>query len=251
MSAIGQATGGSLICELAMKMQDQQHESSHASGARARMPPLQRKSTTFTLGEDEDNSPMVRTGTGSLSKKLQGMLKRQRTLEEERSRVRSQLPKFEPRNWKQLTDKQLSKLTPVERSRYLAYEPPSKEVEERRRESLKRVRETRTFEREHNAGPQLTEMIDFEQNCELVGQLKSAEARQRIRSMKSNYQQDRIAELNHLIASQPTSIQAVRLKSFIPPHLQLPQAPEILSRKERIRCEILLEDDKGLTINRT
>ena len=68
--------------------------------------------------------------------------------EEERSRGKS-VPKFEARNWKQLTDKQLSKMTPIERSRYMAYEPPAKEVEERRMESLKRVREVKVAEREY------------------------------------------------------------------------------------------------------
>lgn len=59
------------------------------------------------------------------------------------------MPKFEARNWKQLTDKQINRLTPIERSRYMAYEPPAKEIEERRRESLRRVREAKTLEREY------------------------------------------------------------------------------------------------------
>ena len=74
----------------------------------------------------------------------------------------------------------------------MAYEPPVKEVEERRMESLRRVREAKAAEREYvntpilcmwpllesdgfyrqYAGQQLTEMIDYEQNSELVGQLK-------------------------------------------------------------------------------
>lgn len=64
--------------------------------------------------------------------------------------MKSNMPKFEARNWKQLTDKQLSKLTPIERSRYMAYEPPAKDVEERRKESLKRVREAKVLEREYD-----------------------------------------------------------------------------------------------------
>ena len=68
--------------------------------------------------------------------------------EEERLNIGRNLPKFEPRNWKQLTDKQLSKLSAIERSRYLAYEPVAKEAEERRMESLRRVREARASQRE-------------------------------------------------------------------------------------------------------
>ena len=40
-------------------------------------------------------------------------------------------------------------MTPIERSRYMAYEPPAKEVEERRMESLRRVREAKAAEREY------------------------------------------------------------------------------------------------------
>ena len=68
--------------------------------------------------------------------------------EDERSKVKNNMPKFEAHNWKQLTDKQLSKLTPIERSRYMAYQPPAKEIEERRMESLRRVREAKSLERE-------------------------------------------------------------------------------------------------------
>ena len=63
-------------------------------------------------------------------------------------KFKSNVPKYEARNWKQLTDKQLSKMTPIERSRYMAYEPPAKEIEERRMESLRRVREAKALERE-------------------------------------------------------------------------------------------------------
>ena len=64
--------------------------------------------------------------------------------------MKSNMPKFEAHNWKQLTDKQLRKLTPIERSRYMAYEAPAKEVEERRTESLRRVREAKALEREYD-----------------------------------------------------------------------------------------------------
>ena len=47
--------------------------------------------------------------------------------------------------------------------------------------------------------------------------------------------------MNHLIASQPTSIQAVRLKSFIRPNEHLPEVPEILSRKEAICTKLMYE----------
>lgn len=41
-----------------------------------------------------------------------------------------------------------------------------------------------------------------------------------------------VAELQHLIASQPTSIEAVRLQTFVQPDLQLLQLPEVLNKHE-------------------
>lgn len=57
------------------------------------------------------------------SKKLQGMMKQQRPAGEEgkeEGKKASRGERFEARNWKQISDKKLAKLTTVERSRYMA-----------------------------------------------------------------------------------------------------------------------------------
>ena len=50
----------------------------------------------------------------------QGMLKRQTQVAEGRREGVGRMEKYEARNWKELTERQLSKLTSVERSRYMA-----------------------------------------------------------------------------------------------------------------------------------
>lgn len=160
--------------------------------------------------------------------------------------------KFEPRNWRQLSEKQLQKLPLVQRSRYLAYEPVPKDLQERKGECVRRIRDRKTQEYEQQRHqPSLSEVIEAERNSELVGELKASEARRRLRDMRAGYEQYKLEELKQLIASQPSSIEAVRLKTFVPPSPHTWAAPDLLSKRDRIRCEVLLEDEQGLTTNRT
>ncbi|XP_064382751.1 uncharacterized protein LOC135331497 [Halichondria panicea] len=193
-------------------------------------------------------SALPRSSRG-FSRKLQDMIKKQRTSIDNDLVTSDTKGKFEPRNWKQLSDRELSKLSLMERSRYLAYEPTPKEMVEKCQESRKRVRVNRESERALR--PSIGEAIEYERNNELVGQLKSAEARQRIRYSRMQYQCYREEELAHLISSQPSAIEAVRLQSFIAPVTSGRQMPDTLNQHQRIRCETILEDEKGLTINRT
>ena len=155
-------------------MQSRRRASSPGASSenKPKVTPLERKPTYVSVGDEQEDGKATTGVTLSKklqSKKLQSMIKRQLTLgkssfnqahfnlltfsikhtEEERLKFKSNVPKYEARNWKQLTDKQLSKMTPIERSRYMAYEPPAKEIEERRMESLRRVREAKALEREY------------------------------------------------------------------------------------------------------
>ncbi|XP_066926420.1 uncharacterized protein [Clytia hemisphaerica] len=87
--------------------------------------------------------------------------------------------KFQARNWKQYTERQLQKLHPVQRSRYLA-----------------------------------------------------------------------TAEINHLIYTQQTAIKAVRLQSLLPPIPTRIKFKDSLVKEQRMRVEVLMEDDLGLQTTR-
>ncbi len=50
------------------------------------------------------------------------------------------------------------------------------------------------------------------------------------------------AELDHLIASQPSSIEAVRLQTFVLPHLQPLELPELLNKHEVTKSMLVLTE---------
>ena len=62
----------------------------------------------------------------------------------------------------------------------------------------------------------IDEAEDRDKHEKLIGQLKAAEARNRIRIMRMRYEANRGQEINHLIACQPTARKAVRLQALIP-----------------------------------
>ncbi|XP_066558428.1 protein LKAAEAR1 [Amia ocellicauda] len=85
----------------------------------------------------------------------------------------------------------------------------------------------------------------------LVGQMKAAEARSRVRLMRLRYQSMRSQEIKHLISCQPTGQRAVRLELLLPVKTERFSPVNALDKRERRRIEEILEDDRGLTINRT
>jgi ribosome-binding ATPase YchF (GTP1/OBG family) len=165
------------------------------------------------------------------SRKLHQLVKQQIELE------KTQLPlqrreRYEVKNWKQLTAATLSKMTPIERSRYMAYEPPSKEIVSKQMESLQRVRTRHLMETNKKPTLSLMNIIEKEENNELIGQLKAAEARQRLRSAQKTYEKERLRELEHLISSQPSAQEAVRLQKFIPPTPVFVNVPNYLTKTQ-------------------
>ncbi|CAI8000005.1 Protein LKAAEAR1 [Geodia barretti] len=132
------------------------------------------------------------------------------------------------------------------------YEPPSKEVQEKQMESVKRVRERqaqqRTAQQEQLS---LGKLVELEKDSELIGQIKAAEARHRIKSLRECYEKQQDEELQWLINSQPTSLEAVRLKTLLrphpPDHAHSTSIMDPLSHTQRKRCEILIEDDTRIT----
>lgn len=94
-------------------------------------------------------------------------------------------------------------------------------------------------------------IIEKDKHAKLIGQLKAAEARNRLRIMRLRYQANRAQEINHLISCQPSALKAVRLQALVPAKPETTDRPDILDKLERNRIESLLEDNKGLLVNRT
>merc|ERR1712168_647577 len=90
------------------------------------------------------------------------------------------------------------------------------------------------------------EIDDKEKNAKLIGQLKAAEARNRIRDMRLRYDSSRTAEVNHLISCQPSARKAVRLQALLPIKNENKNQAELLDKISRKRVQALLEDELQL-----
>ncbi|CAB4018685.1 Hypothetical predicted protein [Paramuricea clavata] len=156
---------------------------------------------------------------------------------------------FQARNWKQLNKKEIQKLDPVQRSRYMAYESSSKQAAQGMCEARRRIHERRKSETKHAMESDTTDP-QKEKHARLIGQLKAAEARNRIRLMRIRYTGNKASEMNNLIACQPTAIKAVRLQCLVPPHPEKIVIRDLLGKDERSRVDVLLEDELNLTTNR-
>ncbi|XP_050389421.1 protein LKAAEAR1 isoform X1 [Patella vulgata] len=157
---------------------------------------------------------------------------------------------YKPKNMKKLTVQELKKLTPQERSRYLAYEEPSKNIQEVQLKCKKRLIELHNEQKIMNAPPKPEELLEKEKHAKLIGQLKAAEARNRLRIMRLRYQANRAQEISHLIACQPSALKAVRLQALVPPYSDAKSKKDDMDKLDIERVEILLEDAKGLITNR-
>lgn len=155
--------------------------------------------------------------------------------------------KFRARNWKK---KDIKKMNPQERSRYLAYEDTPKEVVEAQGVSNKRLLERKRVDILTNAPLPPEEFDERIKHAKLIGQLKAAESRNRLRIMRLRYQANRSQEISHLIACQPTAAKAVRLQALVPTYYDRRPKKDKLDKLSRERCERLLEDTQGLLVNR-
>lgn len=158
--------------------------------------------------------------------------------------------KLKARNRKKLEERDLRKMAPQQRSRYLAYEEPSKDVQESQASCQKRLQERKKRLAIANAPPTEEERSEKDKHEKLIGQLKAAEARNRLRIMRLRYQSSRAQEISHLIACQPTALKAVRLQALIPAYPDTKDKGDTLDKLDRERVEGLLEDSEGLLVNR-
>ncbi|XP_045689056.1 protein LKAAEAR1 [Phyllostomus hastatus] len=76
----------------------------------------------------------------------------------------------------------------------------------------------------------------------LLGVLKAAEARGRLRALRLRYTRMRAEEISLLIQQQKSARAAIRLEMFLPPQLRPTRIPDSLDRQERRRVETMLEE---------
>lgn len=90
-----------------------------------------------------------------------------------------------------------------------------------------------------------TEQEKLTEQKRLVGVLKAAEARNRLRNARLQYQNLRAQEIHFLIAFQRTAKGAVRLEVFLPPRKNLAKLSDCMDTVQRGRVEEILEDENG------
>lgn len=154
--------------------------------------------------------------------------------------------RFQATNWKVLSKKEIQKLPPQQKSKYLAYEPATKDCSEAMSAARKRLKELQKSRRKQQMPPPMEEVVASEKHTKIIGQLKAAEARNRIRLTRLRYQNNRSSEVTHLISCQPTALKAVRLQSLVPPNPDKIHTRDLLVKNERYRVNSLLEDETGL-----
>ncbi|XP_075384317.1 protein LKAAEAR1 [Tenrec ecaudatus] len=77
----------------------------------------------------------------------------------------------------------------------------------------------------------------------LLGVLKAAEARGRVRALRLRYARMRAEEISLLIQRQKSARAAIRLEMFLPPLLKPRRISDPLDRQERRRVETILEEE--------
>nr|XP_030697358.1 protein LKAAEAR1 [Globicephala melas] len=77
---------------------------------------------------------------------------------------------------------------------------------------------------------------------QVLGVLKAAEARGRVRALRLRYARLRAEEISLLILRQKSARAALRLELFLPPQLKPTRIPDPLDRRERRRVETILEE---------
>ncbi|XP_071854316.1 uncharacterized protein [Apostichopus japonicus] len=177
------------------------------------------------------------------------VLYREKVMADKNDDAGSNEGRFKPQNRKKLTQREFNNLAPSQKSKYLAYEEPPKSAALAMANSKKRVQEKMKADQERKKKETSVDE-EKEKYSQLIGQLKAAEARNRLRIMRLHYQNNRAEEIRHLISCQPTAIKAVRLQAMVPPVPEKGSPADSLDKLERSRIESILEDENGLTINR-
>ncbi|XP_025057518.1 protein LKAAEAR1 isoform X1 [Alligator sinensis] len=131
-------------------------------------------------------------------------------------------------------------MSPQQRSRYLAFVEPTEEI-------VKSILASPAVAMEKMAPEYIKRSGDAEQKkqARVIGLLKAAEARNRLRNLRLRFQDLRAQEINHLISCQKTARGALRLEAFLPPRKNMQKLADCLDTVQRSRVEEILEDKTG------
>ena len=158
---------------------------------------------------------------------------------------------------RQKNPEELRRMGLVERSRHLAYQKPDSRVEEA--QNLAKFRIQNKFQLIRDKTQSEENSAEVRERHQLTGELKSAEARARVNSLKIKYEDCRNREMNRIFLAQPTSLRALRLSSLLEEPLNDAKRIKALSRYggndglneiDRNRCETIIDDREGLTYER-
>ncbi|XP_061486218.1 protein LKAAEAR1 [Rhineura floridana] len=127
-----------------------------------------------------------------------------------------------------------NKMTPEQTARYLAFADPSDPKVKAMLAAV--LMKDRVLVKEQEK--------ETEQK-NLVGVLKAAEARNRLRNARLQYQNLRAQEINFLISFQRNAKGAVRLEVFLPPRKNLRKLADCMNTVQRGRIEEILADETG------
>ncbi|XP_054835169.1 protein LKAAEAR1 [Eublepharis macularius] len=126
------------------------------------------------------------------------------------------------------------KMSPEQKRRFLAFADPS-EPKVKAMLSTVVLKDQKAVEEQEKVTEQKR----------LVGILKAAEARNRLRNSRLQYQNLRAQEIHFLISFQRTTKGAVRLEVFLPPRKNLAKLSDCMNTVQRRRIEEILEDENG------
>ncbi|KAG6938541.1 LKAAEAR motif containing 1 [Chelydra serpentina] len=152
-----------------------------------------------------------------------------------------------PKSWKSLLSLDVNAVSPQQKERYLAFGDPTEEP-------VKSMLASDILMMDKISHEHSTRERDAEQKkqARVIGLLKAAEARNRLRNVRLRFQNLRAQEINHLISCQKTARGAVRLEVFLPPRKNIQKLADNLDRVQRSRVEAILEDENGeIFIRRT
>lgn len=127
-----------------------------------------------------------------------------------------------------------TKMSPEQKRRYLAFADPGDP-------KVKAMLSTVVLKEQKTS----TEQEKLMEQKNLVGILKAAEARSRLRNARLQYQNLRAQEIHFLISFQRTAKGAVRLEVFLPPRKNLAKLSDCMDTVQRGRIEEILEDENG------
>ncbi|XP_076840302.1 protein LKAAEAR1-like isoform X2 [Brachyhypopomus gauderio] len=135
------------------------------------------------------------------------------------------------------------------RARLLAHAEPSREARGWMEACRQRVCARLAQERKDQKDPLQTSDSKSRQHA-LIGQLKAAEARNRIRQKRLQEEILEAQETKLTISCQSDAHSAARLELLLTPQKRM-NIPDSLNQRQRRRLEEILADEKDLTIIRT